>query len=401
VSSRGLFGVLALLLFAPAPRAGADALGLGYRDWRPLDPNDPSLKEPAVDKEAGAEILFSEVHAFDEYSGRSYSIQDHYVRLKIFTMEGARTFGNVEIPFSSRHVISDVRGRTLKPDGTIVELRADDVHERKLDKSGRQRMSVKVFPLPALEPGAIVEYQWRSRAEALFTNVRYALQANAPARELRYFIKPLVREWMPYKMSVRAFHAEIPRWEETHDGFHTITLKNVPAFRSEPRMPPEDEVRPFLLVYYSSNPSTKADKYWKDYAKDLYDWYKSSLNPNPEIQARAREVVGDATEPLQKLQRLYDYCVLIRKTEDVETPLHEEQLAEERTQYQANTRTLAEGRGSNRDINVAFGSPTRAFSTTISSSITSWPSATARSGASSIPAPRASPWECSTGATRA
>jgi hypothetical protein len=349
--------VALILLVSAARRAGADALGLGYRDWRPVDPKEASLQQPAVEKDADAEIVFWEVHAFDEFSGRAYSIQDHYVRLKIFTKHGAEEHSQIELPFDSKHFISDVRGRTVKPDGTIAELKSEDVHERTVVKTGRHQVKVKAFTLPAVEPGVVVEYQWRQRGDGLFINVRYPLQRDMPARELRYFIKPLIREWMPYKMSVAAFHTELPKWDATHDDFHTITLRNVPAFHAEPHMPPENEVRPSMLVYYSSNPSTKADKYWKDYGKELYDWYKSSLTPNDEVQSAARRIIGSEAAPAAKLRLLYEYCrTELHKTEEYDTPLHEEQITEDRKQHQANGRTLSDKKGSNRDINVLFAS---------------------------------------------
>ena len=79
--------VALMFLVASARRGGADALGLGYRDWRPVDPKEASLQQPAVEKDADAEIVFWEVHAFDEYSGRTYSIQDQDVLSVMFRIQ--------------------------------------------------------------------------------------------------------------------------------------------------------------------------------------------------------------------------------------------------------------------------------------------------------------------------
>jgi hypothetical protein len=352
---RSILALVVSVCAGAARSTSADTPELGHRDWRPLDLKDASLKAPVVEKDADAEALFWEVHTSDEYSGQTYSIQDHYVRLKIFTRRGADTQGRVEIPFQWWQYVSDVRGRTIKADGTILELRSADVFERSLRRSGHHQSTVKAFSLPGVEAGAIVEYQWRVRGNGVFTDIRYPLQYDVPVRELRYFIKPLVRDWMP-QMSVKAFHTELPRWDVTHDGFHTITLKNVPAFRPEPQMPPESEVRPWMLVYYDA-PGGKAEKFWRDYAKELFDWYKASLAPGAEVQARTREVLGDATDPAQKLGRLYDYCRReIRRTAEYDVPLHEEQHEIEKKEHQSDARTLERKTGSNLDINVLFGS---------------------------------------------
>jgi len=47
-------------------------------------------------------------------------------------------------------------------------------------------------------------------------------------------------------------------------------MENVPSFHEEPRMPPEDQLRPWLLVYYSEDKKLQAAQYWKEKGKEFY-----------------------------------------------------------------------------------------------------------------------------------
>ena len=73
-------------------------------------------------------------------------------------------------------------------------------------------------------------------------------------------------------------------------------------------MPPEDEVRAWMLLWYTDEGNLPPDKYWPKFGREKYDDYKSNLKVNDDIRNAAKEAIGDATEPEQKLQRLYDFC---------------------------------------------------------------------------------------------
>src|SRR5690349_17232610 len=110
---RELFCLAALIAFT----------GPALADWRPVDPADLALKQSKTDPNADAEALFREVYISNDQHGASYAqnIVREYVRLKIFTARG-KEFGNVQLPYFGKEHIFDVQGRTIHPDGSIVEL---------------------------------------------------------------------------------------------------------------------------------------------------------------------------------------------------------------------------------------------------------------------------------------
>src|SRR5258708_21782341 len=152
-----LFSALAYLLGCASFAAAASG-----NDWRAVDPAELASKTPVVDKDADAEAIFWEVRVADEIEGGSArKVLSHYIRIKIFTDRGRESQSRIDIPFTSGASIKDVFARTVKPDGSTIEVKKEDVYERTIVKTGGLRVKVKSFALPGVEPGAIIEYRWR------------------------------------------------------------------------------------------------------------------------------------------------------------------------------------------------------------------------------------------------
>jgi hypothetical protein len=78
------------------------------------------------------------------------------------------------------------------------------------------------------------------------------------------------------------------------DGFSSMFLENVPAFREEPMMPGEANVRPWTLLLYHDDKKREPEKYWQKVGKDSYDRLKLSLKLNDELKAAAAKAVEGA-----------------------------------------------------------------------------------------------------------
>src|SRR5580692_527451 len=109
--------------------------------WLPITDAERNMKAPAVDKDAGVEALFWRVHVRDEVlSGRDLQrVFYHYVRLKVFDEKGKEAAATIDLPFSDKTSILAVAGRTVKADGTELELKKDSVYERDLVRAGRTK----------------------------------------------------------------------------------------------------------------------------------------------------------------------------------------------------------------------------------------------------------------------
>src|ERR1051325_8427337 len=209
------------------------AFARGDKDWKPLDPSELGAAAAAVEKDADAEALFWEGYIDDsQLDGLSLK---HYVRIKVFNERGRDSQSKIELPYYGRQQIKDVAARVVKPDGTVVELKKEDVFDRTVVKVSGVKVKVKSFALPGVEPGSIVEYRGREvRPGASADSMRIAFQRDIPVRSVTYYLKPYMG------MRYRPVNMGDARFEKDKDGFYRMSMSNMPAFREEPRMPPED-----------------------------------------------------------------------------------------------------------------------------------------------------------------
>lgn len=146
-----------------------------------MDPADLASKTPVVEKDADAEAIFWEVR-IDDSLPDELSLK-HYIRVKIFTDRGKASQSNVDLQYSGSTRIKDISARVIKADGTILELKKDDIFERTLVKASGVKAKAKSFALPGVEPGSIIEYRWRDvHPGGSPTGCAYTFNATFPFR---------------------------------------------------------------------------------------------------------------------------------------------------------------------------------------------------------------------------
>lgn len=91
---------------------------------------------------------------------------------------------------------------------------------------------------------------------------------------------------------MRAYRHLLPakEFEQEREGYNAMTMTNVPAFKEEPDMPPENTVQPWLMVYYSGN-DKEPEQFWKDQGKEQQRILKENAKANGDIKKAAAEVV--------------------------------------------------------------------------------------------------------------
>ena len=342
----GLHRVLALMLLAPICLALTSATALAGDDWKPIDPGQLSLKEPVVEKAADAEAIFWEVQV-DLSWGRA--ILTNYIRIKIFTERGTERHGTVDLPYLSNNTIDEIAGRTIKPDGSIVELKRDAIFEATLAKLRDVKINAKTFVMPAVEPGGIIEYRWREvREDSRGLFGRLSFQRDIPIQRVEYTIR--MREDLLSLFRTKTFNMKSTPVLPDKDKRFIYTLTNVPAFRDEPHMPPGDQVRSWVLTYHS--PPVMAAV---DLEKELLGQYKSRMKVNDEVKRAAAAAIGDATTTEQKLERIFEFCrTKIKNVNDDASGLTDvtrAKLKENKTAVDTLNRRI----GTGEDINILFG----------------------------------------------
>lgn len=281
-----------------------------FVDWLPITDSERVLKSAVVEKDAGAEILLWRVHVVDEYVTNGLQrVLYNYVRMKVFTSEGKEKAGTVDLPYNDSSRILDISGRTIKSDGTILELDKKSVYKRDLVRASGRKEKVVSFAMPGVEPGAILEYRWKqARDDNRFRYLRLEFARDLPIQKITYFLKPLSDEWVASdEMYILPFNCRPTPLESGRDGWTETTVTNVAAFRDEPYAPTDPNVQPWALLYYRSEGSKDPQKYWNDQAKKNYENFKRLLKPDTEQKAAVAQAIEGAKNDEEKIAALAKY----------------------------------------------------------------------------------------------
>lgn len=329
--------------------------------WLPVTEEERASNAPVVEKDAGVEALFWRVHVADEFKGSDTErALYHYVRLKIFTEKGKESAATIEIPFRGSTGIQYISGRTIKADGSIVELKKDAIFERDSIRAGSVKRKVKSFAMPGVEPGAIVEYRWKEvRFNAPLMYVRLQMQREYPVRRVTYFVKPLPNEYTGgYGMSLWPFNCRPSPQKLEQNGFTSISLENVPAYREEPMMPGDGNVRPWVLAFYHTDQKRDPEKYWNDVGKKAYGTLKGALKVNDEIRKAADAAIQGATSDEAKVVGLIRYLrqnlrgLFDRRVTEAERSAILKQIPKDRVRSSSDV--FKSGIGTSDELNTLF-----------------------------------------------
>ncbi|MDQ2745940.1 MAG: DUF3857 and transglutaminase domain-containing protein [Acidobacteriota bacterium] len=319
------------------------------KEWRAVSPAELQMKTPQVEPDADAEAIFWEVRVDD---GSEDLVMKHYLRVKIFNERGRDKYSKVDIPFIKGSKVKNIMARVIKPDGTITELAKTDVFEREIVKTDKIKVKAKSFAVPNIEPGVILEYQYQEvypRSSA--NNMRMVFQHDLPIEKISYFFKPAAN------VRYMTFNMEDNKFIKDKNGFYRATLENVPAIKSEARMPPEDEVRSWLLLYYTDDTKGDSSSFWSragGYIARTFE-IKDTLKPGKELKAAATEITAGATDPDEQMAKLYQFCKTRVKNINYDTTLTDEQKDDIKPNKSTGD-TYRKLQGKTTDINELFAS---------------------------------------------
>ena len=292
--------IISAFIFCLALTAQIVLAGGDEAVWRPVSAEELQMKTPKVEPDADAEAIFWEVKLDDKDASKlSYN---HYVRVKIFTERGRERFSKFDIPFNKGKKVENVAARVIKTDGSIVELKPEDVFEREIVKAGKVKIKAKSFAVPGIEPGVIVEYQYKEVfKEDTASGERLVFQRDIPIQKASYYVRPYSGTTLGYKF----YNMQETRFADEKKGFSVATMTNVPAYKEEPYMPPDDEVRRWVLLSYVSINSLFT---WNTMSLQYGAFMKEVAKPNKEIKQKAAELTAGAATDEDKLKKLYEFA---------------------------------------------------------------------------------------------
>src|SRR4051812_6480257 len=317
------FRILPLTLLAVtfcAPQAWGDGPAIA--------PEHLKMTDLPQQKGAPAVILLREEVANDPQNYHSV-----YVRIKILT-EAGRRYADVEIPYSRRNFkIEGVSGRTIRPDGSIVEFDGK-VFDKMVVKGKRGRgeqirVHVKSFTLPDVQVGSILDYRYSLRYDDhTFYAPEWIVQGEL-------FQKSVSFKFIPYSGDLIMAHQRVgrgsawtsylpnaapkPQWHQlltssvttrrTPEQYIDLALQDVPPLIEEPFMPPANILRYRVQFYYTIDRTSEA--YWKEEGKFWSKDVEKFLDRKSGIDDAVAKMVQPNDSPEQKVLKIYAFVTAL------------------------------------------------------------------------------------------
>jgi transglutaminase-like putative cysteine protease len=270
-------------------------------------PTPEELKMTADPKAPGADAVYLNV---EEISNDPLHYQTYYARIKVLTEKG-KDLATVEVPYlRGDFKVADVKGRTIHADGQVIPL-AGKPDDLLVSKKGDREIGRKVFNLPSVEVGSILEYRYQIDYGDYYSSPEWDVQK-------KYFVHNAHYQFTPFKSFMPGAHEATSRylvdergrtvntliwWAKLPDGvavkaeaggYYSVDVTDIPPIPDEEYMPPINSFLYKVFFYYKSAGS--ASDFWISEAKE---WSKD-VDKFAEQSKTIREAVAGLIAPTDK-----------------------------------------------------------------------------------------------------
>ncbi len=307
----------------------------------------------------------------------------HYERIKILTKDGEK-YANVTLPFVSvaqswysadgdDKTLEDIQGRTIHADGKIIPFTGKP-YLKVLDKSQDVKVQERVFTLPDVEVGSIIEYRYATRiADNIYEAPDWLIQGDLYIKQAHYVWYPTSKDledshgrittitWFPIlPADTKIERRDIPHSQFTSDPIQVfeLTIKDVPPEVKEAYMPPIASFS-YRVMFNFTAEHTAAD-WWKDRGKDWSKEMDSFADPNSDLRKKTAEITAGATTDDQKLQKIYATVMGLENTQYTRAHDQQEEKAEAGHQVKNAADVLNQKRGNETQLTGLFVGMARA-----------------------------------------
>jgi hypothetical protein len=258
-----------------------------------------------------------------------------YVRLKVLTERG-KDFANVEVRQYSTawlggYTVGAIEGRTIHPDGTIIPFTGKPF-EKLIEKSNGVTVAAKVFTLPDVEVGSIIEYRYQLiYDDNLYFSPEWPVQSELYTRKAHFLWLPTDRTlttrgehgeqltstiaWtpiLPPGAEMKQYRKPPVYTEQFGQLVLELNVQNIAPIPQFEYMPPIRSFSYRVQFYYS--PYSNAAEYWKNEGKG---WSKSTDNfigPDTKVKAAVQTLISPGDTQEQKLRKLYAAVMTLDNT---------------------------------------------------------------------------------------
>ena len=363
--------LLLLMSFAAAPLAAHASDPQSFRT--------PTREELSMTELPGYPGAAAVVLNRDEEDRDDLHVVKRYERIKILSEKG-KDLANVELKFASvlstdwfetgdEKQITDIEGRTIQPDGKIIPFTGKP-YLKVIAKANGAKFQARVFTLPDVEVGSIIEYRYAVRiADHWFEPPDWIIQGDLFVKQAHYIWYPTTQElqtssgarinsisWFPILpdgVSVQAHQAMgIGRNGETGSAYE-VQVKDVPPFPQEEYMPPVSAFSYRVLFNFTEYHSS--EEFWKGEGKEWSKRIKSFVEKDDsELRDITGKVTQGATSPEDKLHKIYAAVEGLENTDFTRQHGENEDKAAGMHRVNSAAEVYKHGRGSSDQLTELF-----------------------------------------------
>lgn len=288
-------------------------------------PTPEELKMTSDPKAPNAEAVYlnwEEVVNIPEHFHRVYG------RIKILTEKGRQDFGEFDIPFEAgQSAIRAVEGRTIHADGTVIPFTGSE-YDKELAKSGNTRAEAKVFAMPDVQVGSIVEFRYERQYDDKWVfPPQFVLQRRLFTRHAHYQFIPMDlslessrviivpdAQGHPHYANRLLYDAALPpgaKLLQLPNGYNLDTFDTAPV-TEEPFSPPLNSFSYRLFFYYSADWTGK--DFWNSAARIWSHDVDRFAQVSDPIRQAVEQIVAPGDSEDQKLKKIYAAVMTVENT---------------------------------------------------------------------------------------
>lgn len=302
-----------LLLFCAAPVFGAT--------WTQPTPEELKMTSDPAAPDAPAVYLDRDEHVDDKVHYQSV-----YARIKILTAKGKEEFGDVELPYQAHGSgIRGIEARTIHSDGTVIPFTGKP-YDKELIKTGNVKMMAKVFSMPDVQVGSILEYRYELTYDDSYVEPpQWFVQQKVFVHKAHYHFVPMdmsggrfvtVTDPMGKERTATRllYYQMLPgdaKVKSQMDAFD-LTVENIPPLPDEDYSPPMDSFS-YRVIFYYSPEFTGAD-FWKDEGKTWSKDVDRFAEPSDAIRQAVAQITAPGDSDEQKLKKIYSAVMGLENT---------------------------------------------------------------------------------------
>jgi transglutaminase-like putative cysteine protease len=339
--------------------------------WIAPTPEELKMTSIAEAPDAKAVVLYR-----DELTEDDNHMWSTYMRVKVLT-EAGKDLGNVRIGFNKRsdgrgYTVDQIAGRTIEPDGTIVPFTGKP-YEKVVDQGSGYKRAYKVFSMPQVQVGSIIEYRYKLRWEDnWYAPPEWEIQTDLYLRKGHFLWKPTDKELLHTSRGGResgtstlVWSAALPKGVEvsktrlpTGRLLLEVNVQNVAPFGLEEYMPPFQTAAYHVFFYYS--PYHTPQEYWKTEGGYWSSDTNKFVGNSGYVREAATAATAGATTDEEKAKRLYALARTIENTDYSRKRDRAEEKQEGLKETKSAEDVLRRKRGTGDEIAMTFVALARA-----------------------------------------